>query len=71
LVDAAAVEDFDSVLVLETGKGPGITAPEEDVDGGGNIQAAADVERDLAVPEEFFASRALKRSDPFIYSSVI
>jgi hypothetical protein len=36
LADAAVVEDFDSVD-LETGKGPGITAPEEDVDGGDNI----------------------------------
>ena len=31
------VEDFDSVD-LETGsKGPGITSPKEDVDGGGNV----------------------------------
>jgi hypothetical protein len=29
--------------------------PEEDVDGGGNIQAAADVKGDLVVPEMFFA----------------
>jgi hypothetical protein len=36
LTDAAVVEDFYSVN-LETGKGPGITAPEEDVDGFGNI----------------------------------
>ena len=36
LADAVVVEDFDSVD-LETGKCPGITAPEEDVDGGGNI----------------------------------
>ena len=37
------------------GKGPGITAPEEDIDGGGNIEAVADVKGDLAVPEKLFA----------------
>ena len=52
--DAAAVEDFYSVN-LETGEGPGIAAPEEDVDGGGDVEAAADVKGDLAVSKKFFA----------------
>ena len=55
LADAVVVEDFNSVD-LEMGEGPaGITAPQEDVDGGGNIELAADVKGDLAVPEKFFA----------------
>jgi hypothetical protein len=49
------VEDFDSVEFLETGKGPGVKAPEEDVGGGGNVEVAANVEEYLAVSEKFFA----------------
>ena len=55
LSDTAAVEDFDSVAFLETGKGPGVKAPEEDVGGGGNVEVAANVEEYLAVSEKFFA----------------
>ena len=54
LMDTAVVENFESVE-LETGKGPSSPAPEEDVDGGGNIEAEVDVEGDLVVPEKFFA----------------
>jgi len=54
LADTAAVEDFDFVE-LGTGDGPGIASPEEDIDGGSNVQATADVEVDLAVSKKFFA----------------
>jgi hypothetical protein len=48
------MEDFNFVD-LGACEGPGITSPEEDIDGGNNIQATADVEGDLAVSKEFFA----------------
>jgi hypothetical protein len=54
LTDTVVVDDFDFVD-LDTGKGPGITTLEEDVDGGGNVEATADVKGDLVVPENIFA----------------
>ena len=52
--DAFAMEYFKS-RELETGERPGVTSPEEDVDSGGNIETAADVEGYLSVSENFFA----------------
>ena len=54
LADTVAVEDFNFVD-LGACEGPGIASPEEDIDGGSNVQVAADVEGDLAVSKEFFA----------------
>ena len=52
--DAFAVEYLES-RELETGKSPGVASPEEDVNSGGNIETAADVEGYLSVSENFFA----------------
>ena len=53
-LDAAAVENFDP-FDLELGEGSGITFPEEDVDGGGNVEAAEDMEGYFVVSKKFFA----------------
>ena len=52
--DAFAVEYLES-RELETGKSPGVTFPEEDVDNGCNIETATDVEGDLSVSKDLFA----------------
>ena len=52
--DAFAVENLQS-RDLETGKSPGVTSPEEDVDSGCNIETATDVEGDLSVSKNLFA----------------
>ena len=52
LADTAVVEDFNFVD-LGACEGPGIASPKEDIDGGGNVQATADVEGDLAVSKDF------------------
>ena len=49
-----AVEDL-YLVELELGEFPGITSPKEDVDGGSDVEAAADVEGYFAVSEKFFA----------------
>jgi hypothetical protein len=52
--DAAAVEDFNP-FCLEGGESPGITSPEDDVDGCSNVNAAADLEGYFVVSKKFIA----------------
>ena len=52
--DAFAVEHLE-LLDLEIGESPGVTSPKEDVDSGGHVETASDVEGDLSVSENFFA----------------
>ena len=51
--DTFAVE-YLKLLDLETGESPGVTPPEENVDSGGQVEMASDVEGDLSVSENFF-----------------